>query len=128
MISAEVDAVGVSSEPGVVKKSVISGSPVRVQTLEIRELIPSPDITDYVYTNVNQNLRETIIVEENIPTVEKSSPLAEERRISNISEEQEPRLGSHPLQDTVDESQDEIISVTSVTSNEDDYRSASLGN
>ena len=116
------------SEPGIVKKSVISGSPVRVQTLEIRELIPSPDITDYVYTNVNQNLRETIIVEENIPIVEKSSPLAEEKRISNISEEQDPRLGSHPLEDTVDESQDEIISVTSVTSNEDDYRSASLGN
>ena len=113
------------SEPDELEKSIISGSPVRVQTLEIRELIPSPDITDYVYTNINQNLRETVIVEKNKPIAEKSSPLAEERRISNISE---VRLGSHPPQDTRDESQDEIISVTSVTSNEDDFRSASLGN
>ena len=110
------------SEPDELEKSIISGSPVRVQTLEIRELIPSPDITDYVYTNVNQNLRETIIVEKNKPIAEKSSPLAEERRISNISEVRDPP------QDTRDESQDEIISVTSVTSNEDDFRSASLGN
>ena len=116
------------SEPDELEKSIISGSPVRVQTLEIRELIPSPDITDYVYTNVNQNLRETVIVEKNKPIAEKSSPLAEERRISNISEVRDPRLGSHPPQDTRDESQDEIISVTSVTSNEDDFRSASLGN